>query len=79
MAAAQWNVDILGEKLRQCDMPPFPEIRNTQGFIGGVEILGKLNIKHQANADSHITIARKVKVYLECVAQNSQNGFKRVQ
>lgn len=53
-------------------MPALPELGYGSGDIGVIEILVKMESKHQAQPDGHIGIAAKIEVDLEGIGQRAQ-------
>ena len=53
-------------------MPALPELGYGSGDIGIIEILVKMESKHQAQPDGHIGIAAKIEVDLEGIGQRAQ-------
>ena len=55
-------------------MPPPPEIRDGPGHIRVVEIFGKMEAEHPAQADGHIGIAGEIKIDLQRIGDGTQPG-----
>ena len=65
--AAQRDVHIVPEEGAEGNMPPAPELRDTFGDIGIVEILEKAETENAAHADGHVGIAAEIEIDLEGV------------
>ena len=55
-------------------MPTAPEVGDTHGRIGAVEIFRKCKTKHHAQANGHIGIGREVEVNLKRVGYRAKPG-----
>ena len=55
-------------------MPAPPELGDTFGDIGIVEVLQKMKAEHAAQANGHVRIGGEIKVDLEGIGQGSYPG-----
>ena len=62
--AAQRNIKVLLEPGGKRNMPLAPKVLDTCRTVGIIKVLLKLKAEHKTKSDSHIGIARKIKVYL---------------
>ena len=72
--ASKRNVDIFPEPGTQGDMPSSPEVGNTLGNIGIIEVSHKFKAKHLSEAYCHIGVAAEVKIDLHGVSQTADPG-----
>src|ERR1043165_6683343 len=63
--AAQRKIQIVPQHAREGDMPAPPEIRDTLGAIGRIEVSREFEAQHSPEPHRHIRIPRKVEVDLE--------------
>jgi len=52
-------------------MPPAPEFADILRDIWIIEVLGKLEPDHSANANGHVGVTRKIKIDLEGVSDDA--------
>ena len=70
--APQGDIQVFPEPGGQGDVPPPPELGDTLGNIGVVEVGQELKAQHPAQAYRHVGVAREVKVDLEGEGQHTQ-------
>ena len=51
-------------------MPALPKLFDGAGFIGGIEIYRKLDMKHVAQPHSHIAVPAEIKINLERIGED---------
>ena len=78
-AAAQGDIHIVPEPGAQTDVPPPPELRETPGDKGVVEVLGEAEAHDPAQADGHVAVAGEVEVNVHHIRRSvhprQQHGF----
>ncbi len=68
----QWYIQIIPEPVRQCHMPPAPELRDTPGPVGLIKVLWKGEPHHFAQPDCHIGITREIEIDLKRVCHHTK-------
>ena len=72
--APQGDIHIVPEPAAQGHMPPPPELRNAGGDIGIVEVFREPEAQKRAQTDGHITVAGKIEIDVQGVAQGIEPG-----
>ncbi len=67
---SQRNINIFTKPGSQGNMPSSPKLGDSLGHIRINELLYEMKTKHSSQPNSHIRIARKVKIDLESKGQN---------
>ena len=70
--SAQWDVDVLGEKLRQGDVPAFPEIFDGKRLVRRIEIHRQGDIQHLGGADGHVAVAAEVEIDFKGIKEHHE-------
>ena len=78
-AAAQREVDIIGQEAGEGDVPALPELPDIHALVRGVEVHGDADVEHEADAGGHVAVAGEVEVQLEGVAHGHKPGLRRVE
>ena len=73
--AAERDVEIVAQELRQRHVPAPPEIDDRDRLVGRVEIQRQENAEHQRDADRHVGIAGEIEIELERVSQHADPGL----
>ena len=62
--AAQGDIYLVAEEGGKRNMPPSPKFCDGFGYVGIIKVFQKMKAEHTTQADSHITIAGKIKKQL---------------
>ena len=73
--AAERDVEIVAQELRQRHVPAPPEIDDAGGLVGRVEIERQEDAEHQRYADRHVGIAGEIEIELEGIGQRADPGL----
>ena len=73
--AAERDVEIVAQELRQRHVPAPPEIDDAGGLVGRIEIERQEDAEHQRNADRHVGIAGEIEIELERIGQRADPGL----
>ena len=63
--APQGDIQIFLQPGRQRNVPALPQLCNIVGQIWEIEVSGQVDIQHFCHTDSHVRIARKIKIDLQ--------------
>lgn len=55
--ATKRNIEIIFEPRGKADVPTAPKLCDRGGFVGAIEVFGKMESKQERYTDSHIGIA----------------------
>ncbi len=69
--AAQWNVKIIAQKVRQRDVPTRPELHDAGRFVRRSEVDRQANAEQQRQSDRHVRIAGEIEVDLKCIGERA--------
>lgn len=70
--AAQRDVDVSCKKLRQGDVPAFPEIFDGKRLVGRIEIDRKRDIQHLGRAHGHVAIPAEIEINFKGIKQHHE-------
>jgi hypothetical protein len=73
-AAAQRDIDAFTQKRGQGNVPPLPEFSHAERTVGGVKIYGQAESQETGAAGGDVAVAGKIKIQLQCVAQDDHPG-----
>ena len=73
--AAERDVEIVAQELRQRHVPAPPEIDDRGRLVGRVEVQRQEDAKHQRDPDRHVGIAGKIEIKLERIGQRADPGL----
>ena len=73
--AAERDVEIVAQKLRQRHVPAPPKFDDAAGLVGRIEVERQEYAEHQRNADGHVGIAGEIEIKLESVSQRAEPGL----
>ena len=73
--AAERNVEIVAQELRQRHVPAPPEIDDVDGLVRRIEIERQKDAEHQRNADRHVRVAGEIEIELEGVGERADPGL----
>ena len=73
--AAERDVEIVAQELRQRHVPAPPEIDDASRLVGRIEIQRQEDAEHQRHADRHVGIAGEIEIELERVGQRADPGL----
>ena len=73
--AAERNVEIVAQELRQRHVPAPPEIDDRGRLVGRVEIQRQEDAEHQRYPDRHVGIAGEIEIELERIGQRADPGL----
>ena len=71
-AAAQGEIEVIPEPLRQADVPPVPEVAGAGGEIRQVEVERQLKTQAPGHPAGHVGVSGKVAVDLKSEGINRQ-------
>src|SRR5271170_2526412 len=72
--ASERNVEVVAKPTGQRHMPSPPKLSDAQRAVGKVEILREMEAEHFAETDRHVSIAREVKINLQCIRERADPG-----
>ena len=74
--AAQRNIEVVAQPLRERYVPAVPKLGDILRLIGKVEVLRQRKAHDKGDTDSHVRVAREVAIYLHRVAEHSHKIFE---
>src|SRR3954471_12030725 len=77
LVAAERDIEIVAQPLRQTDVPAAPKLGNRACNIGQTEIARKCKPKRKPEPDRHVGIAAKIEIYLDRVCGKTEPGFSQ--
>src|SRR5579863_9363077 len=63
--AAHGNVEVVAQPARERDVPPAPEVLETERAVGLVEILREAESKQRRNADRDVGVGAEIAIDLQ--------------
>ncbi len=73
-AAAQRNVEIVAQPLRQCEMPAAPVFGDAGGQIWTAKVLREMEPQQQRHADGHVRIPGEIEEHLYAESHRAAPG-----
>ena len=71
-ASAERKINIAFKPASERHMPSSPEFADACGVIGIIKVFREIKAEHFSQADSHIAVARKIKINLKRESDNSE-------
>src|SRR5260370_24629714 len=75
--AAEGDIEVVAKESRERHVPAAPEIDDTGGLVGGIEVERQGDPEQQRHTDRHVAISGEVEVKLEGVREGSAPGIDK--